>query len=462
MWIISANRGAWGNNVRVSMVTKTDYEDMNTVAPSANDWYPFEADGTEKTEWVGTSTTATYFDILSSDTPLVTNKDFLILVQEKPQGEDAYSTVETWNVSTNPAAVNDQGISKYVEAIINQQSQYIKVNLNETAIDADWTVSTMTWEYMVDGSNGTIDLADGVTSATQMIALDLYNNPEELDVNLFIDGDKPLPVKKYMIQICESRLDCMAILDCPYDLVVNNRGNETTDLKDWRKGLGAFVDDNLNENTSYASLYGNWIELYDKYSKKYRWLPSSGHVAGIYAKTDDVSDPWWAPAGLNRAVITGIRRLAWNPQLGHRDILYKNGINPIVSFAGQGKVIWGQKTLLDKPSSFNRVNVRRLFFGLEKAISTASKYFLFEPNDPITRKQLVNMIDPFLRDVKSRRGVYDFKVICDGTNNTGERIDRNELWCTIMIQPVKSAEFIVLQFVNTKTGASFDEIAAQV
>ena len=461
MWMIASSRGVWGNKIRVATITKDDLTTVNDVAPSATDFYPYESDGvTLKSEYVGT--VPTYYNFRATDSPLATTKDFLILVQSMEQGEDTWKTVETWNVSTNPDAVDDQGVSKFAESIINRSSQYIRVNFNETAVDADWTVSTNTFESFVDGTSGTIDIADGVSPATQMVALDLYSNPEELDVNIFIDGDKPLPVKKYMIQICESRLDCMAVLDCPYELVVNNRGNETTDLTDWRKGLGSFTVDNLNVNTSYASLYGNWVELYDKYSKKYRWLPSAGHVAGIYAHTDESADPWWAPAGLNRAVLTGIRRLAWNPQLGHRDMLYKNGINPIVSFAGQGKVVWGNKNLLDKSSSFNRINVRRLFIVLEKAISTASKYFLFEPNDEITRSQLTNMINPFLRDVKSRRGVYDYMVVCDESNNTAERFDRNELWCTIMIKPTKSAEFMVLQFVNTKSGASFDEIAAQV
>ncbi len=175
-----------------------------------------------------------------------------------------------------------------------------------------------------------------------------------------------------------------------------------------------------------------------------------------------MADPWWAPAGLNRAVLTGVRRLAWNPKLGNRDILYSNGINPIVSFAGQGKVIWGQKTMLAKESAFNRVNVRRLFITIEKAISTAAKYFLFEPNDAVTRNLLINMIVPFLRDVQARRGIFDFRVICDETNNTPERVDRNELWCDILIKPTRTAEFIVLNFVATKTGASFEEAAAAV
>ena len=462
MWVIGASRGAWGNNVKIATISKTDYNYINTVPASANSWYPYESDGSVKPSWSGREDEAVYFDVLSIDSPLDTNKDFLIIVKYKDQGEDDYQTAETWNVSTSETAIDDQGRTKYAETLINETSNFIRVNFNETVVNHDWDISTQTWQSLQDGDSGSIDAANGTSVATQMVALDLYSNPEEIDVNILLDCDKPITIKKYMIQISEDRKDCMTVLDCPYNLVVNNRGNETVDLMNWRKGLGPFSTDNLNENTSYASLYGNWMEIYDRYSKKYRWIPVSGHVCGIYAKTDDVADPWWAPAGLNRAIITGIRRLAWNPLLGNRDMLYKNGINPIVSFAGQGKVIWGQKTMLDKSSSFNRVNVRRLFIVLEKAISTASKYFLFEPNDPITRNQLVNMIEPFLTDVQARRGIYDFKVICDETNNTPERIDRNELWCTIMIKATRTAEFIVLQFVSLKTGASFDESAAAV
>ncbi len=462
MWVISQSRGIWGNDIKIATITKADYNYINTVSPSANDFYPYNPDGSEKTEWVGRSDESVYFDVLSTDSPLVEDTDFLIIVKFKEQGGDDFQTAEVFNTSTKELSIDDQGRTKFAETMINETSSTIRVNFNSTQIDQPWTISTPTWQYLQDGTSGTIDQVNGTSEATQMVALDLYSNPEEIDVNIFVDGDKSLTVKKYMIQICESRKDCMVVLDCPYNLVVQNRGNETTDLIEWRKGLNSFSNDNLNENTSYASLYGNWMEVYDKYTKKYRWIPNSGHTAGIYAKTDDVADPWWAPAGLNRAIITGVRRLAWNPKQGHRDMLYKNGINPIVSFAGQGKVIWGQKTMLDKPSSFNRVNVRRLFIVLEKAISTAAKYFLFEPNDEITRNQLINMINPFLRDVKARRGVYDYKVICDKTNNTPERIDRNELWCTILIKATKTAEFIVLNFVSTKTGASFDEVAGQI
>lgn len=465
MWFIAASRGAHGNDIRVSMVTKSEYDRLNSIPASGiydEDWYPWsDVNGTVKPAWAGMEDEATIMSILGTDSPLETDKDFLLLVEIKEQGEDNWDQVETWNISTDPYAVDDQGRTRYAPTIINQTSRYIRVSMNDLIDNQPWKTSTMTWEYFTQGSNGTV--TSNTLEAECIEALKLYENPEEIDVNMFIDADKPITVKQKMVEICETRKDAMAVIDCLYEHVVNNRNNEVEDLTEWRKGIGRFAGiNNFNENTSYASLYGNWIEVYDKYNRKYRWIPASGHVAGIYAHTDDVSDPWWAPAGLNRALLTSVRRLAWNPKLGDRDILYKNGINPIVSFAGQGKVVWGQKTLLDKSSAFNRVNVRRLFIVLEKAISTAAKYFLFEPNDEITRAQLVNMVNPFLRDVKARRGVYDYRVICDETNNTPERIDRNELWATILIKPTRVAEFIVLQFVALKTGASFEESAAQV
>jgi len=242
----------------------------------------------------------------------------------------------------------------------------------------------------------------------------------------------------------------MAILDPPMSTVVGHRTEEV--------GLLVSYVNTLSINSSYACIYGNWIEVYDKWNGKYRWCPPSGLVAGLFANNDNISESWFAPAGPNRAIITNARRLGWNANFGDRNIIYKNRINPIISLSGMGKLIYGQKTLLDKDSDFNRINIRRLFMVLEKAIATASRYFLFEPNDDISRLLLVNMIDPFLRDVKARRGIYDYLVICNETNNTPERIDRGELWCDIYIKPVRAAEFIVLNFIATKTGTSFSEV----
>lgn len=442
-WFIASSRGTWGNRVRVAFL---DYDTQKSML-----------DGTIDSTKFGDA----YSAFSEIDSQLASKKDFLILVQEMPQRKSVWVTRETFNVSTDPNALDDTGGKRYVENVVNQQSQYVRVSADISSIsDQDFptAISQDTFYQFADGSDGT-----GVPVDADIIeAYRLYEDPETVDVNLIIDAGKSETVKSDLIAMCEERLDCMTVLDVPMNIVVNNKGNETINLRDWRNGTGTYAGSGFNENTSYASIYGNWIEVYDKYNQKYRWIPASGHISGIYAKTDDVADPWWAPAGLNRAVLTGVRRLAWNPKLGNRDILYSNGINPIVSFAGQGKVVWGQKTMLAKSSAFNRVNVRRLFIVLEKAISTAAKYFLFEPNDEVTRNLLVNMINPFLRDVQSRRGVYDFKVICDESNNTPERIDRNELWCDILIKPTRTAEFIVLNFVATKTGASFEEAAAAV
>lgn len=427
--LIASSRGAWGNNIRVAVVDYTTYTDI--AAGENSDWDTFDA-------------------ISSVDSPLTDSKDFLIIVQVLAQGATAYSTVEVWNVSTDENRVDDQGIKKFAETVINSQSQYIRIALLEAQKNEELINSTSSWQQFAGGvdNNG-----DAVTDGEIELALDLYANAEEIDVAIIIDSNKSTTVKSYMVAMAADRKDCIAVLDCLSADVINNTGSEAEDLRVYRRTT-------LNENSSYGSLYGNWLDVYDKWSGKYRWIPASGYVAGIFANTDDVSDPWFAPAGLNRAILGNIRRLAWNPTKGERDSMYKNGINPIVSFAGQGKVVWGQKTLLDKESAFNRINVRRLFIVLEKAISTAAKYFLFEPNDDLTRMILVNMIDPFLRDVRARRGVYDYMVVCDSTNNSPERIDRNELWCDIYIKPTRAAEYIVLNFIATKTGASFTEIAA--
>ena len=434
VWMIGASRGAWGNNVRVAIMDYVAYTEILSG---------------------GNSTAATYPVLSSLDNPIESTTDFVVVVEEKGQDLAAsYQVKEVFNVSTDELAINDEGRSKFVETVINSQSNVIKFNLSPDKTNVAWTTFTEDYVVFTTGSNG---LAENLTDTEVIEGYELYSNPEEIDVNILIDSNKGLTTKRYLIEIAESRKDCMAILDCPYEIVVNNKGYEATQLKDWRRGLGNYTSENLNENTSYAALYGNWLEVYEQDQRKYRWIPASGYMAGIFAKTDDVADPWQAPAGLNRAILTGVRRLGWNPDEGKRNVLYPNGINPIVSFSGQGKVAWGQKTMLDKNSSFNRINVRRLFITIEKAIATASKYYLFEPNSAIVRHRLVNMIEPFLRDVKAREGVYDFQVVCDETNNTPERIDRNELWCDIKIKATRTSEFIVLNFISLKTGANFNE-----
>lgn len=436
--IIARSRGLWGNNIRVALVDKTSYDEIKQR--SHTDWGIYSA-------------------IQSIDSPLSDTKNFLIVVQRIEQGKEVtesnWVTVEVHNVSTDRNAINDSGSNIFVETKVNNESNFIRVALNvdllEQAMTGNYTAAFQVLsggrDYYAAGGE-----SETVPDAAILTALDLYDNAEEIDVNIFIDSNKSVTVKSYIISICESRKDAVAVLDCLKEHVVNNTGNETNNLTDWRNIT-------WNESSSYAALYGNWFETLNKYSGKYVWVPASGYVAGIYARNDSVADAWYAPAGFNRGMLRTIRRLAWNPKLGNRDILYASGINSIVAFSGQGKVVFGQKNLLNKDSAFNRVNIRRLFITMEKSISTAAAYFLFEPNNELTRMMLVNMIEPFLRDVKARSGIQEFLIVCDETNNTAERQDRGELWCDIYVKPVHSAEQIILNFVATKTGANFLEIA---
>ena len=217
----------------------------------------------------------------------------------------------------------------------------------------------------------------------------------------------------------------------------------------------------LFPSSSYATLDSGWKYQFDKYNDLYRFVPLNGDVAGLMVRTDNTRDPWWSPAGFNRGNVKNVVKLPYNPLKAQRDQLYKKGINPIVTFPGQGTVMFGDKTLLAKPSAFDRINVRRLFIVLEKAISTASKFTLFEFNDDFTRAQFRNMVEPFLRDVQGRRGIFDFRVVCDESNNTGEVIDRNEFIGDIYIKPARSINFIQLNFVAVRTGVEFEEVVGQ-
>jgi phage tail sheath protein FI len=248
-----------------------------------------------------------------------------------------------------------------------------------------------------------------------------------------------------------ARKDCMAFVSPP---VVSTAGiapgTALTNVTTW---VGTVT------KSSYGSADSGALYVYDKYNDKYRFIGGSGHIAGLCAGTDLAADAWFSPAGSTRGQLLGVTKLAFNPNLAQRDELYKAKVNPLVSFPGEGTILFGDKTLSPKPSAFERINVRRLFFVLEKAISTAAKGQLFEFNDEFTRAQFRNLVEPFLRDVKGRRGVTDFKVICDETNNTGQVIDSNSFVADIFIKPSRSINFITLNFIATRTGVDFSEIA---
>jgi phage tail sheath protein FI len=213
--------------------------------------------------------------------------------------------------------------------------------------------------------------------------------------------------------------------------------------------------------SSYAVMDSGWKYQYDKYNDLYRWVPLNGDIAGLCAKTDNLRDPWWSPAGLQRGMIKNSIKLAYNPNKTDRDTLYKVGVNPVVSFPAEGTLLFGDKTFLNYASAFDHINVRRLFIVLEKAISRAARASLFEFNDAFTRSQFVSLVEPFLRTVKGRRGVTDYKVVCDESNNPGSVIDANQFVGDIYIKPSRSINYIQLNFVAVRTGVSFSEVVGQ-
>ena len=253
------------------------------------------------------------------------------------------------------------------------------------------------------------------------------------------------------MDIATARKDCVAFISpARADVVgVSNAITQTQNVVGFADGL---------PSTSYAVIDSGYKYMYDKYNDVYRYVPLNGDVAGLCANTDLVADAWFSPAGYNRGQIRGSVKLAYNPNKSQRDILYPARINTVISEPGEGTLLFGDKTALSRPSAFDRINVRRLFLVLEKAIATAAKFQLFEFNDEFTRAQFKNLVEPFLRDVQGRRGITDFSVVCDDSNNTGEVIDRNEFVGDIFIKPARSINFITLNFIAVRTGVEFSEV----
>ena len=254
------------------------------------------------------------------------------------------------------------------------------------------------------------------------------------------------------ILLATTRKDCMFICS-PRKTSIVDVSSESTQVANVKADFSNVT------SSSYAVLDSGWVYSYDRFNDKYCWVPGNGHTAGIMARSDLLRDPWFSPAGFSRGQYLGITKLAFNPKQGSRDDLYRARINPIVTFPGQGTVLFGDKTALTTPSAFDRINVRRLFIVLEKAIAAAAQAQLFEFNDAFTRAQFRSAVEPFLRDVQGRRGITDFSVVCDDSNNTGDVIDRNEFRADIFIKPARSINFIQLNFIATRTGVAFSEVA---
>ncbi len=377
-------------------------------------------------------------------------------------------------------AKTPEGSSLYYKDVIATQSKYVYWSGHNTATDltaaedrtlaasvsdpftgpaAPWSISLTGG---VDGSISTAGQKHGDWTTH-------FGDAETIDISFLIVGSTRTwsgsaeqdtradwtTLANQAILLAEARKDCMVILSPRYSDVVgvSSESTQSSNVK---------TTADTATSSSYAVIDSGWVYQYDRFHDTYRWVPANGHTAGIMARSDLTRDSWVSPAGFSRGQYLGITKLAFNPKQASRDDLYRARVNPVVTFPGQGTLLYGDKTALSSPSAFDRINVRRLFIVLEKAIAVAAKAQLFEFNDAFTRAQFRSAIEPFLRDVKNRRGLVDYSVICDDTNNTDSVIDRNEFVCSIFVKPARSINFITLNFVAARSGVEFSEIYSAV
>ncbi len=360
------------------------------------------------------------------------------------------------NVSKASDAKTSQGDSNYYADVIYNKSQYIYW-MDHVATGSNWgsTATGTTFTALsLPFTRSLISGADGsaASNAELKTAYEKYADGDTVDVNLIIAGAGDATHIDNLITIAEDRKDAVVFASPERSDVVNvtNSTTQTSNVKGFFDGI---------RSSSYIVFDSGYKYTYDKYNDVFRYVPLNGDTAGLAARTDLIADSWFSPAGFNRGVLRGVVKLAYNPNKTQRDELYRARVNPVVTMPGQGTILFGDKTGLSTPSAFDRINVRRLFITLEKAISTASKFQLFEFNDEFTRAQFRNIVEPFLRDVQGRRGITDFSVVCDETNNSPDLVvDRNEFRADIFVKPNRSINFITLQFVATRSGVAFEEV----
>jgi phage tail sheath protein FI len=449
--------GALGNSLRVSVCSSEATFDSWLFAP-----------------YFDSAPNTSNFVVAKTNNSTLKDEMHIIVVDEDGVITGTANTVleRFSNLSKCSDARGDDGSSIYYREVLYRTSKWIHwlghapgsnaANAwGQTVAAASATGTPLHSPVIANYSfvNGT----DGVPSQADFInMIDLFTNKEKIDVSLLFAGDcgissnssitTTLIANKYL-NVADGRKDAVAFISPPYANSVTSTA-KSTDVVNFRNGSGLL-------DTSYGVMDSGWKYQYDKYNDVYRWIPLNADVAGLCVRTDLQRDPWFSPAGLNRGQIRNLVKLSFNPTQAERDLLYKAGVNPVVSFPGEGTVLFGDKTMQGRPSAFDRINVRRLFIVLEKAISAAARSSLLEFNDEFTRSQFVALVEPFLRDVQGRRGVYDFRVVCDETNNTPAVIDRNEFVGDIYIKPARSVNFIQLNFVAVRSGVAFDEIVGR-
>jgi|TARA_R110000822_G_scaffold25827_1_gene78021 hypothetical protein len=448
----------------------------------------------KNTNLIGTIKAADYFEKTPSKSQWSTDNfdsdvndevHLIVYTTDTSITGSAYEVLETFEgLSKAGNGVTSDGGLNYYKSIVNNTSNWIYVLTEDNASGAPLGQITNSEQITTLGSqiytanqkdfvrfvtnislpgvrkynlNGGSS-GDDVDAGDYTIALDKFKDPEEIDIALILSNHfgsgsanetKQKVVQKYAIDnLAKIRKDCVVFASPSYDAAVSNPSAAKI----------ATYFSTFN-STSYAVFDSGWKRMYDRYNDEYFWSPMAGDTAGITARAEFTNDAWWSPAGFNRGFVSNVVKLSFNPNQADRDVLYRDRINPVVTIRGQGTLLFGDKTALSRPSAFDRINVRRLFIVLEKAIATAAKFQLFEFNDDFTRANFTAAVEPFLQDIKARRGVQDFKVVCDASNNTSAVIDGNRFVADIYIKPNRSINFITLNFVAVRSGVSFEEVA---
>ena len=414
----------------------------------------------------GAPGTSTYV----SDRGGSTDEMHIIVIDEDGVISGVAGTVlERWtDVSKASDAKTDEGDANYYVDVLYNSSQYIYW-LDHPAGASNWgspaqgvtfvaATDPLLSESMANGSDGSVP-----TDAQRLVANDWFKDADTQDINLLMCGPatvngatgKAIPTQ--LIDIVNARKDSICFISPYRDAVVKVAASytATSNVNTYFSGASGLA------STSYAVFDSGYKKMYDKYNDVYRYVPLNGDVAGCCAVTDAVADPWWSPGGLSRGQIRAAVELAYNPTQQERDILYRARINPVVTYAGEGTMLWGDKTALQQNSAFSRINVRRLFITIEEACKIAARTVLFEFNDAFTRANFKGIIDQYMNDIQSRRGVTDFLVVCDSTNNTPQVIDNNEFRADVYVKPNRSINFITLTFIATRTGVAFSEVVGQ-
>jgi len=458
--------GAKGNSLKVQAI-------------DSNGW----ADSTVNTEFLanfdnapGTSDDAAYangWDGVSAKPTIEDEMHVLVIDEDGLFAGVAGEVLERWAyVSKASDAKRIDGSSNYVVDVMRNESKYAYVGLvtqfttnttgsekaagNPKAGGAFLTFNSATASESVPGGSLTLGVDGATVGAAELITgWNYFSTTETSDVTLLIAGPggtaTDVTVAAKAIDIADGRRDCIAFVSPPKTTVVHA-------VLDSQVGVITTDKTTMGQNNSYGVMDSAWKYQYDRYQDKFIYVPMNGDIAGLCARLDHTHDAWWSPAGLNRGAIKNIVKLSWEPTKANRDALYKIGVNPLVTQTGAGVLLWGDKTMQPTPTAFDRINVRRLFIVMRKAISNAAKSMLFEFNDEFTRSQFVNMVEPFLREIQGRRGITDFKVVCDGSNNTGTVIDNNNFVGDVYVKPSRSINYIQLNFIAARTDVNFTEI----